>query len=86
MTRLYDRREVCQTYFFPQPQAATDGREGRSPPGAARSSPSGPNLHGLVLFEQGDHNDIQWINAGAYQAALVDFMNALGGVSLTQLM
>jgi pimeloyl-ACP methyl ester carboxylesterase len=45
---------------------------------------AGPNLHRLVLFEQGDHNDIQWINADDYLAALVGFINALGSVSLTQ--
>lgn len=39
---------------------------------------AGDRLRRLVLFEEGDHNDIQWTNAGAYQAALMDFMNALG--------
>jgi hypothetical protein len=45
---------------------------------------AGPKLHRLVLFEDGDHNDIQWVNGAEYQAALTDFINALGSVSLTQ--
>ncbi len=39
---------------------------------------AGGKLHRLVLFAQGDHNDIQWTNSGEYQAALMDFVNALG--------
>jgi pimeloyl-ACP methyl ester carboxylesterase len=33
-------------------------------------------LHRLVLFEQGDHNDIQWINGSAYQQHLAEFFDA----------
>lgn len=31
---------------------------------------AGSSLHSLVLFDEGDHNDIQWVNADAYRAVL----------------
>ncbi|MCK5801025.1 MAG: alpha/beta hydrolase [Deltaproteobacteria bacterium] len=37
---------------------------------------AGPNLLRLLLFEQGDHNDIQWVNEPAYRAALTEFIGA----------
>jgi len=34
-------------------------------------------LHRLVLFEDGDHNDIQWINGSDYQDHLTDFLASM---------
>ncbi len=39
---------------------------------------AGTNLHRLVLFEQGDHNDIQWVNGAEYLRVLTEFMGSLG--------
>jgi hypothetical protein len=36
------------------------------------------NLHRLMVFEQGDHNDIQWTNAEEYLGVLTEFMGVLG--------
>jgi len=38
---------------------------------------AGSKLQRLVLFEQGDHNDIQWTNSAAYLAALTEFIGVL---------
>ena len=39
---------------------------------------AGRNLHELVLFDQGDHNTIQWLNEAAYRHALCSFVAASG--------
>jgi pimeloyl-ACP methyl ester carboxylesterase len=38
---------------------------------------AGAHLHRLVLFEEGDHNDIQWTNGPAYQEHLANFLGIL---------
>lgn len=35
---------------------------------------AGDSLHRLMLFEAGDHNDIQWVNGEAYVEALAEFV------------
>ena len=39
---------------------------------------AGSNLHRLVVFEHGDHNDIQWVNGRKYLGELTEFMGILG--------
>jgi len=38
---------------------------------------AGAKLHRLLLFDEGDHNDIQWVNGEEYLAALTDFVELL---------
>jgi len=38
---------------------------------------AGDKLYRLVLFDEGDHNDIQWTNGSAYQRHLADFLDTL---------
>jgi pimeloyl-ACP methyl ester carboxylesterase len=40
---------------------------------------AGERLHHLELFERGGHNDIQWINAEAYQRLLGEFVDHVFG-------
>ncbi len=40
---------------------------------------AGPALHRLVLFDEGDHNSIQLLNAVDYQRELADFVAAVAG-------
>ncbi len=38
---------------------------------------AGDNLHRLLLFDQGDHNTIQWLNEEPYRRALGEFLAAV---------
>lgn len=38
---------------------------------------AGDKLHRLVLFDKGDHNDIQWTNGPAYREHMAEFLGAV---------